>query len=752
MSVWNDGPHGSIRTVGCWARGGLLMGMGEQHARMRDRRAPGRGRVVRAVLVASAALAFAPPAGAQAATGYKSVSAGYIHTCAVKADENIACWGDNGEGQVSGAPAGSYKSVSAGSFHTCAVKTDDSIACWGYNEFGQAPATLAGSYKSVSAGQYHTCAVKADDSIACWGGNFSGQTAAPAGSYKSVSAGLDHTCAVKADDDSIACWGYNVYGQTAAPAGSYQSVSAGLHHTCAVKADESIACWGRNQFGQVSATPAGSYESVSAGGDHTCALKSDESIACWGSNAYGQAPVAPTGSYKSVSAGYAHTCAVKPDESITCWGHNSEGQTTVPDTDAPQVTLATPADGATYARGQSVAADYACADEAGGSGLASCVGTVADGAAIDTATLGAHTFSVTATDDAGNDRTVSVGYTVSDQTDPTVTITSPVDGAQVVRHASVVADYACADEAGGSGIASCVGTVADGQPVDTSVIGSHAFSVTAHDHAGNETIRAVHYTVLDVTDPTIEITSPTEGQAIGRNTVVAAHYTCDDETGGSGVATCSGTVANGAPVDSSTLGPKTFSVTATDHAGNTDTRTVGYVVVDVTVPTITAVSPGADTEYEQGATILADYSCADEPGGSGLASCAGTVADGQPIDTSGGAHVFTINAADNAGNLASKTINYTAADRIAPQISISSPMGSYGLLRVLLNPPRAQFACADNVGGSGMASCTATADGQPVAANAIVPRGLGSHTFSVTATDQAGNTSTQTTTYTVTLL
>jgi hypothetical protein len=205
-------------------------------------------------------------------------------------------------------------------------------------------------------------------------------------------------------------------------------------------------------------------------------------------------------------------------------------------------------------------------------------------------------------------------------------------------------------------------------------------------------------------------------------------------------------------VDTATLGPKTFSVTATDHAGNTDTRTVGYTVVDVTAPVINAVSPGANTDYEQGATILADYSCADEPGGSGLVLCTGTVPNGQPIDTTAGPHVFTINAADHAGNTASTTINYTGRDRVAPQISISSPMGSYGLLRAILAPPRAQFACTDNLGGNGLASCTATADGRPVANGGSVPTGLGRHTFTVTATDAAGNVSTETTSYTITLL
>ncbi len=59
------------------------------------RRSPGNtGRaLVRALLVLCATMAFAPPAGAQAASGYQSVSAGGWHTCALKADDSIACWG-----------------------------------------------------------------------------------------------------------------------------------------------------------------------------------------------------------------------------------------------------------------------------------------------------------------------------------------------------------------------------------------------------------------------------------------------------------------------------------------------------------------------------------------------------------------------------------------------------------------------------------------------------------------------------------
>jgi uncharacterized membrane protein len=65
-----------------------------------------------------------------------------------------------------------------------------------------------------------------------------------------------------------------------------------------------------------------------------------------------------------------------------------------------------------YAVGQVVNAGYDCADEEGGSGIASCVGSVANGSPIDTARAGTVPFTVTATDNAGNVTVVSRSYTV----------------------------------------------------------------------------------------------------------------------------------------------------------------------------------------------------------------------------------------------------------------------------------------------------------------------------------------------------
>src|SRR6266540_3365463 len=101
------------------------------------------------------------------------------------------------------------------------------------------------------------------------------------------------------------------------------------------------------------------------------------------------------------------------DETTSDAATTGETTTAAPDTTAPAVTIVLPADGETYAAGHTFAADFACEDETGGSGLDTCAGSVDDGGAIDTAKAGKHEFTVTATDKAGNAVSATVHYTVA---------------------------------------------------------------------------------------------------------------------------------------------------------------------------------------------------------------------------------------------------------------------------------------------------------------------------------------------------
>lgn len=170
------------------------------------------------------------------------------------------------------------------------------------------------------------------------------------------------------------------------------------------------------------------------------------------------------------------------------------------DTTPPSVTITTPPDGATYTQGDTVLADFACTDA---SQINFCTGPVADGAAIETATLGPHTFTVNGQDDFGNDAQATTNYTVvagpNDLTDPTISIATPLSAASFDRNQVVASDFRCVDEVGGSGIDTCTfgaGGNVDGDPIPTSTLGPQSFVVTATDLAGNEATMTRIYNVV----------------------------------------------------------------------------------------------------------------------------------------------------------------------------------------------------------------------------------------------------------------
>ncbi|MDI6816249.1 MAG: NosD domain-containing protein [Actinomycetota bacterium] len=144
---------------------------------------------------------------------------------------------------------------------------------------------------------------------------------------------------------------------------------------------------------------------------------------------------------------------------------------------------------------------------------------------------------------------------------------------------------------------------------------------------------------------------------------VKVGLTSVDNEGGSGVAKTEYNLDGvnwincTAPFTISVDGRTTVHYRSTDKAGNVGAVKEQQIGVDKTAPIIDISIPADGGEYSLGENVLAEWTAMDSI--SGLVLATGTVPSGAPIDTSiVGAHTFTVEATDNAGNHSVKTVTY----------------------------------------------------------------------------------------------
>lgn len=338
-------------------------------------------------------------------------------------------------------------------------------------------------------------------------------------------------------------------------------------------------------------------------------------------------------------------------------------------------------------------------------------------------------------DRAGNAASATASGIRIDRTPPVAAGTrTPAPNANGWNNTSVTVNFAGTDALSGSGLASCTApqTLA-GEGAGQSVSG------TCTDVAGNVSAPAAVTGInIDRTPPQITITTPPNGASYTASSSVAANYGCSDAL--SGVAGCAGPVANGAAIDTSGSGGKSFNVAATDRAGNTATGGTTYTVTgssqDVTPPVIAPVLRGTlgDNGWYRSDVEVA-WAVTDPE--SAIASKKGCGKTEVERDTAG--ITFTCTAT-SAGGTSTQSVT-VRRDGNAPLVAVVSPI--YGMRVAKGAKVPALYTCVDLP--SGVASCSGT-----VKVGALIDTAsAGSKTFTVTGRDKAGNSRTVTVPYSV---
>ena len=145
-----------------------------------------------------------------------------------------------------------YLSAAVGTDHSCAIKTDGTLHCWGASDRGQlgTPSIEDGLYPSTSTPTWVQT------------GNFR--------DWVSISLGSFYGMGIRGANSELYAWGSNSYGQLGLGEDSsgpivatqtepvlvsgavvWDQVSAGSNHACARGNQSELWCWGSTDHGQV---------------------------------------------------------------------------------------------------------------------------------------------------------------------------------------------------------------------------------------------------------------------------------------------------------------------------------------------------------------------------------------------------------------------------------------------------------------------------------------------------------------------
>ncbi|MBA2662385.1 MAG: hypothetical protein H0U74_08840 [Bradymonadaceae bacterium] len=286
-----------------------------------------------------------------------NVGVGHRHSCAVRGEGSVVCWGSNDSMQlasnsltttaapvlVAGLPAAD--SVGGGVTHSCALTKDQRVFCWGtggFSELGQfstgetvshTPLQVLFSDDEVpdeansrlivqlGVGSHYNCALDVDGKIWCWGRNQGG------------TLGINNATTMSARPLRVDL------------AEKATSIAVAVRHVCAIMESTNVLCWGSNANNLISDTePANSImgptprgvlaQKIWAGAYNGCVLTPNSEFQCWGRNDVKMVPgflgntvnvptkIDSVSDVVDAAIGLAHICVIQSDGAVMCWGNN----------------------------------------------------------------------------------------------------------------------------------------------------------------------------------------------------------------------------------------------------------------------------------------------------------------------------------------------------------------------------------------------------------------------------------------------
>ena len=350
---------------------------------------------------------------------------------------------------------------------------------------------------------------------------------------------------------------------------------------------------------------------------------------------------------------------------------------------------------------------------------------------------GTHTFTVKATDLAGNaGPETSYAWTI-DTTAPTTTITAKpsnptnTSSASFGFSASETSSFSC--NLDGGAFAACTSPKSYSGLVD----GSHTFAVRATDQAANLGPTVTHTWTIDTTPPTATITDKPGGSSndtspsFSFSAEAGSSFTCKLDA--QAFASC----VSPKSYSALTEGLHTFVLRASDGLGNVGPESSYTWTIDTTPPTATITQKPQHSSNDASPIFSftssesgSSFTCRIEQGG--FAPCTSPKTYGVLVD---GEHTFSVRASDAAGNTGSAVVYTWTLDTVAPTTAITakptSPSNN--------SAPSFSFTASGlgstiecKLDGAAFAACTS-----PTAYSGVAD---GPHTFAAKATDPAGNT------------